>query len=258
MADIHPTAIVSPKAQLGENVTVGPFSIIEEDVIIGAGTRIDSSVLIASGARIGKKCKIHKGAVLSSVPQDLKFNNEKTFLEIGDGTTVREFATLNRGTDHSIYTRVGKNCLIMAYVHIAHDCQIGNNVVIANAVNMAGHIIIEDNVGIGGMTAFHQFVHIGEHAFVGGMLRVNKDVPPYILANGAPVKFTGLNLIGMKRKGFDKKTLDALKNAYKIIYDENLLVKEAIERIENELESIPQIEHLLQFLKESERGIIRS
>jgi UDP-N-acetylglucosamine acyltransferase len=242
---------------LDENVKVGPFSIIEDDVIIGSDTRIDSSVLIADGTRLGKGCKIHKGAVLGSDPQDLKFGNEKTFLEVGDETTVREFATLNRGTEHSIYTRVGKKCLIMAYVHIAHDCQIGNNVVIANAVNMAGHIIIEDNVGIGGMTAIHQFVHIGEHAFVGGFLRVNKDIPPYILANGSPVKFTGLNLIGMRRKGFDKDAIKKLKIAYKFLYEENLLTKEAVAKINSEIEAIPQIQHLTKFINESERGIIR-
>ncbi len=257
MVEIHPTAIVSNKAEIGEDVTIGPFSIIEEDVIIGDNTSINSHVLIANGSRLGKKCIIHKGAVLGTDPQDLKFENEKTFLEVGDGTTVREYATLNRGTTHSIYTRVGKNCFLMAYSHIAHDCQIGNHVVIANSVNMGGHVVIEDYVGIGGMTAIHQFVHIGEHCFLGGLLRVNKDIPPYILATGVPTRFAGLNAVGMRRKGFDKKTINLLKNAYKIIYEENLLLKEAIEKINNNIENIPQIKHLVKFLNESDRGIIR-
>jgi len=257
MSQIHPTAIVSNKAEIGNNVTIGPFSIIEDDVTIGDNTTINSNVLIANGARLGKNCIIHKGAVLGTVPQDLKFGDEKTYLEVGDGTTIREYATLNRGTEHSVYTRVGKNCFLMSYSHIAHDCQIGNNVVIANSVNMAGHVIIEDHVGIGGMTAIHQFIHIGEHSFIGGLLRINKDIPPYILATGVPTRFAGLNAVGMRRKGFDRKAISLIKNAYKIVYEENLLLKEAIKKINNDLENIPQIKHLAKFLNESERGIIR-
>ncbi len=258
MADIHHSALVSGKAEIGNNVKIGPFTIIEDDVIIGDDTIIGPHVLIADGARLGKKCKIHNGAVLGTIPQDLKFGNEKTYLEVGDGTTVREYATLNRGTNHIIYTRVGKNCFLMAYSHIAHDCQIGNNVVIANSVNMAGHVIIEDHVGIGGMTAIHQFVHIGEHCFIGGLSGVSKDVPPYVLAKGDPTLFYNLNFIGLRRKGFDNKTIKTIKSAFRIIYNENLLLKEALHKIDKELEHLPQIEHLLKFLGNSERGIIRT
>jgi len=257
MTNIHPSAVVSNKAKIGDNVEIGPFSVIKDDVVIGNDTIIGPSVLIANGSRLGIGCKIHKGAVLGTIPQDLKFGNEKTYLEVGDGTTIREYATLNRGTNHSIYTRVGKNCFLMSYSHIAHDCQIGNNVVIANSVNMAGHVIIEDNVGIGGMTAIHQFVHIGEHCFIGGLSGVSKDVPPYILAKGDPTIFYNLNFVGLRRKGFNNKTIKSIKSAFHIIYNENLLLKEAIKKIENEIEHLPQIEHLVTFLKESERGIIR-
>ena len=257
MSLIHPTAIVSPEAELGQNVSVGPHAIIEAGTVIGDNTEIGYHVVIAKGARIGANCRIFSGAVISTEPQDLKFEDEETFVEIGENTTVREYATINRATTHSYYTKVGKNCLIMAYAHVAHDCLLGDNVVIANSVNMAGHVIIEDYVGIGGMTPIHQFVKIGAHAFIGGGIRIPKDVPPYILAMGTPVTFGGLNSVGLQRRGFSAETLKKLKNAYKIIYRENLTQKEAIEKIDNSIDHIPEIEHLLSFLKGSERGIIR-
>jgi UDP-N-acetylglucosamine acyltransferase len=255
MAEIHQTAIIESGAEIGKDVTIGPYSVIEKGTVINDGCSIGSHVLIASGTTLGKNCKIHKGAVLGSVPQDLKFKDEKTFLQIGNSTTVREFATLNRGTTHSFYTKVGSNCLLMAYSHVAHDCMIGNNVNLANSVNLAGHVIIEDNVGIGGLTPVHQFVKIGKESFIGGGLRVPKDVPPFILAMGEPLKFAGLNKVGMQRRGYSEESLANLKKAYRILYRENKTVKEAITELENHTDT--HVQHLVEFLKNSERGIIR-
>ncbi len=257
MVEIHPTAIVDPQAQLGVDVKVGPYAIIEKEVVIGDGSQIGPHAVIASGATLGKNCRVFKGAVISTEPQDLKFSNEKTFVEIGDNTTIREFATVNRATSHSYYTRVGSNCLLMAYSHVAHDCQIGHFCTIANSVNMAGHVIIGDYVGIGGLTAIHQFVHIGDYSFIGGGLRVSQDVPPYILAAGEPIRFAGLNAVGLRRRGFTREQLDLLKQAYHIVYRENLKLKEAIQKIEQTLEQTAEVQKIVEFLKQSERGIIR-
>ena len=254
---IHKTAQISAKAEIGQNVKIGPFSIIEDDVIIGNNTEISSNVVIASGARIGENCKIFNGAVLATVPQDLKFKNEKTTLEIGNNTTIREFATLNRGTTDHWKTVVGSNCLLMAYSHVAHDCTLGNNVIIANSVNMAGHVTIEDFVGIGGMVPIHQFVKIGKHTFIGGGFRVPKDVPPYIRAMGEPLRYAGLNSVGLQRRGFAQDTLSELKKAYRIFYRSNLTVSKALEKIESDLKPIDEIKDLVRFIKSCERGIIR-
>ncbi|RMF55774.1 MAG: acyl-ACP--UDP-N-acetylglucosamine O-acyltransferase [Calditrichaeota bacterium] len=257
MVTIHPTAIVHPKAELGKDVEVGPYTIIESDVIIGDGCKIHSHVYIDSGTRLGTGVEIHKGAVLGTPPQDLKYKNEKTYLEVGDGTRIREFATLNRGTDYHYKTTVGQNCFIMAYVHIAHDCIIGNHVILSNAVNMAGHVEIEDHVGIGGLTAIHQFVKIGRHAFIGGGLRINKDVPPYVLAMGDPLRYGGVNRVGLLRKGFQEETLNKIKKAYRILYRSNLLTREALQKIQQEIPDCPEIEHIIEFVEKSERSIIR-
>jgi UDP-N-acetylglucosamine acyltransferase len=257
MPEIHSTAIVSPKAELGLNVSVGPFSIINEDVKIGHNTKIASHVVIEPGTEIGENCKVFKGAVLGSVPQDLKFEDEKTFLKIGNNTTIREFATLNRGTTHSMFTIVGDNCLLMSYIHIAHDCRIGNNVILANAVNLAGHVIIEDFAGVGGLTPVHQFVKIGTQSFVGGGLRIPKDVPPYILAMGEPLQFAGLNKVGLQRRGFSEETIKILHQSYKILYRQNNTKNEAIEILQQKYPANPEVNHLVEFLKNSERGIIR-
>jgi len=254
---IHNTAQISSKAEIGNDVNIGPFTIIENDVIIGDGTEIKSNVVIASGARIGKNCKIFNGAVLATVPQDLKFKNEKTTLEIGNNTTIREFATLNRGTTDHWKTIIGDNCLLMAYSHVAHDCTLGNNVIIANSVNMAGHVTIEDFVGIGGMVPIHQFVKIGKHTFIGGGFRVPKDVPPYIRAMGEPLRYAGLNSVGLQRKGFSTEALSELKKAYRIFYRSNLTVTKALEKIESDLNQIEEIKDLVRFIKSCERGVIR-
>lgn len=257
MTKIHPTAIVNPEAQLGEGVEVGPYAIIEADVQIGDRCKIGSYACIESGTRLGSSVKVHTGAVLGSAPQDLKYKDEKTYLEVGAGTTIREYATLNRGTDYHYKTVVGENCFLMAYAHVAHDCILGNNVIIANAVNMAGHVVIEDFAGVGGMTAIHQFVRIGQHSFVGGHFRVAKDVPPYILAMGVPLQYGGINSVGLSRRGFSDEQLKAIKVAYRTLFRDNLPRKEAIEKIRGEHSDSAEVEEILKFVEGSERGIIR-
>jgi len=255
--EIHNSAVVDQKARIGENVNINPFAVIEANVVIGNSCEIGSTALIANGTTLGNECKIFHGAVLGTIPQDLKFEGEDSFLEIGNNTTIREFATLNRGTKDRWKTLVGNNCLLMAYSHIAHDCHIGNNVVIANAVNMAGHVTIEDHVGIGGMTGVHQFIRIGKHSFIGGGLRIHKDVPPYILAMGEPLRYGGLNRVGLKRRGFSDESLSIMKEAYRIIYQLNLTVKDALKKVEDEIEQIEEVCEILSFFRESERGVIR-
>lgn len=254
---IHNTVIINSNAQIGKNVKIAPYTVIEDDVIIGDGSEIGSSALIAAGTRIGKNCRIFHGAVLGTVPQDLKFGGEKTTLEIGDNTTVREFATLNRGTEDRWKTLIGNNCLLMAYSHIAHDCHLGNNVIISNAVNMAGHVTIDDFVGIGGLSGIHQFVRIGKHAFIGGGSKISKDVPPYVMAMGEPFRYAGLNRVGLTRHGFTEDTLNEIKNAYRIIFQSKHTVKDAIKEVENEIEPITEVQNILKFFRDSERGIIR-
>jgi UDP-N-acetylglucosamine acyltransferase len=254
---IHSSAIINSKAEIGKNVSIGPYTIVEEDVLIADDCKIASNVILAAGTRLGNKCEVHHGAVLGTVPQDLKFKGEKTSLEIGEGTVIREYATLNRGTTDHWRTIVGKNCLLMTYSHIAHDCFIGNNVIISNSVNMAGHVVIEDYVGVGGITPIHQFVRIGKHSFIGGGYRVPKDVPPFILAMGEPLRFGGLNVVGLKRRGYDEKTLSLIKKAFKIIYRSKFNVADALNKIENDLELIEEIKYLVAFFRDSERGVIR-
>lgn len=253
---IDPTAAVSPKAQIEPGVTIGPFAVVEENVTIGSGTVIGSHALIASGARIGRECRIHHGAVVATLPQDLKFRGEPTLLEIGNHTTVREYATLNRGTAERGKTTIGSHCFIMAYAHVAHDCTVGNNVILANSVAMAGHVVIEDHVVIGGLVPIHQFVRIGCHAMIGGGFRVPKDVPPYILAGHEPLVFQGLNLVGLKRRNFTRETLDLLRKTYQIIYESNLNVTQALDRIRDEVAPSDEVQHIIEFIQKSKRGII--
>jgi UDP-N-acetylglucosamine acyltransferase len=249
-------AIIGPKAQLGDNITVGPFTIIEDDVIIGSGTTIGSNVLIANGARIGKECRVHHGAVLGTNPQDLKFHGEISTLEVGDHTTIREYATLNRGTHVRGKTTVGSHCYIMAYTHVAHDCSVGNHVILANSVNMAGHVVIEDHVVIGGLVGIHQFERIGRHAMIGAGFRAMKDVPPYVLAGLEPLAFTGLNIVGLKRRNFSQESIEALEKAYHFIYNSNLNVTQALEKIKNEMQITAEVRHVIDFIEKSKRGII--
>jgi UDP-N-acetylglucosamine acyltransferase len=254
---IHPTAIIDPKAQLGNQIKIGAYTIVEDDVVINDETEIASHVLIASGTRIGRNCRIFQGAILGTIPQDLKFGMEKTTLEIGEHTTIREYATLNRGTAEHGKTTVGDECMVMAYVHIAHDCSIGNHVVLANLVQMAGHVVIEDHVGIGGFVPIHQFVRIGTQSFIGGGSHVSKDVPPYILAMGEPLRYAGLNQVGLKRRGFTSGLLSTIKKVYAIFYRSNLTVAQAVARVQTEVEQCTEVQHILSFIKGSERGLIR-
>jgi UDP-N-acetylglucosamine acyltransferase len=254
--NIHSTAIIHKNAQIADDVEIGPFTIVEDDVQISSGTKIASNVVIASGTRLGNNCNVFNGAVLGTVPQDLKFGGEKTTLEIGNNTTIREFATLNRGTTDHWKTVIGDNCLLMAYSHVAHDCTIGSNVILANSVNMAGHVTIEDYVGVS-PSLIHQFVRIGKHTFVGGGSKVRKDIPPFILAVDEPLRYGGLNSVGLKRRGFEDSTLDLMKRAYKIIYQSKLLLADALEKVENELKQIDEIKDIVAFFRNSERGVIR-
>lgn len=254
--NIHPSAIIDPKAQIGENVKVGPFVIIENDVVIGDGTEIKSAAVIKSGARIGKECRIFQSAVISEIPQDLKFSGEKTLLEIGDRTTVREFCTLNRGTSELGKSSIGNDCLLMAYVHVAHDCVIGDKTILANGVQLAGHVSIGYHVTIGGMTPIHQFCNVGDHAFVGGGYRVVQDVPPYILASGEPLKFAGVNNVGLRRRGFSSESRMNIKRVYKQIFYSAMNMSESINEIKSNIEQTEEVKIILNFIENSNRGLI--
>lgn len=253
---IHKTAVVDPAAEIGSNVEIGPFSVIEAGVEIGDNCHIASHVLVASGTQLGRECRIFKGAVVGTIPQDLKFGGEESSLIVGDGTVIREFCTMNRGTEEGgAITRVGANCLLMAYVHVAHDCFLGDNVILANGVNMAGHVTIEDFAGISGLTIIHQFVCIGRHSYIGGGSRVPKDVPPFILANGDPLRYFGLNTVGLKRRGFTSEQIANIKRAYHYIYRSRLNLTQAVEAIRNDLERTEEIKIILDFIESSERGL---
>lgn len=252
---VHPTAIVDPEAELGEGVTIGPWALVGPRVQVGDGTEVGPRVLLERDTRIGEDCRIANGAVLGSDPQDLKFKNERTSLEVGDRTVVREFATLNRGTAASGRTVVGSDCLIMAYAHVAHDCEIGNHVVLANSVNMAGHVLIEDWAIVGGLTPIHQFVRIGAHAFIGGGSRIPQDIPPYCRAAGNPPRLYGLNSVGLERRGFSDDVRRALKQAYRILFQSSENLSRALARVEEEVPALPQVRHLVAFVRGSERGV---
>lgn len=253
---IHPTAIIDRSAELGKDVEVGPYTIIGPKVVINEGTIIGPHVLIDRTTTIGKNCRIFKGASIATVPQDLKFQGEETEVIIGDGTTIREFATINRATKERKRTLVGSNCLIMTYVHLAHDCEVGDNVIIGNATQISGHVTIEDNAIISGLVPVHQFVRIGQHCYIGGGYRVPQDVPPYILAAGDPLSYTGINSVGLGRRGFTAETIEAIKKAYRILYRAKLKRVEALAKIRSELPQIQEIKNILEFVEQSERGII--
>lgn len=252
---VHPTAIVDEAAELGPEVVVGPYAIIGPGVRVGAGTHVGPHALIERDTSVGESCRIAQGAVLGTDPQDLKYKGEYSELVVGDRTVVREYATLNRGTAASGRTVVGSDCLLMAYTHVAHDCRIGNHVVLSNAVNMAGHVTIEDWAIVGGIVPIHQFVRIGAHAFAGGASRVSQDIPPYCRASGAPLRLFGLNSVGLERRGFPDATRRQLKRAYRILFQSGLNVSQGIRRTEAEVKQIPEVRHLLDFIRNSERGI---
>jgi UDP-N-acetylglucosamine acyltransferase len=252
---VHPTAIVDAAAELGEGVVVGPWAFIGPRVQVGDGTEVGPRVLIEKDTTIGEDCRLSNGAVLGTDPQDLKYKGEYSTLHVGDRTVVREFATLNRGTEASGRTVVGTDCLLMAYSHVAHDCEIGNHVVLANSVNMGGHVLIEDWVIVGGLTPIHQFVRIGAHAFVGGGSRVPQDVPPYCRVAGNPPRLYGLNSVGLERRGLSEDVRRALKQAYKLLFQGSENLSAALDRAEREVPGIPEVKHLIQFVRSSERGV---
>ena len=258
MSTIHPSAIVSPKAELADDVTVGPHTIIEADVVVGAGCRIASSVLLASGARLGERVKVSHGAVIGTEPQDLKFGGEATLAKIGDDTVIREFVTMNRGTKAHGESSLGKNCLLMAYAHVAHDCIIGDNVIMANAVNLGGHVEIDDHAIVGGMVPVHQFTKIGAHVMIGGGFRVVQDVVPYALMGGFPLKTIGLNSIGLRRRGFSAESIKLLKQTFKLLFFSELNTTQALEKIKAEVTLIPEVQRVIDFIARSNRGIAKA
>lgn len=254
---IHPTAIVSPEALLEAGVEIGPYSVIEGSVRIGRNTKIGSHVVLEGCTTIGENCQVFTGAVLGSLTQDKKYKGGKSFLAIGNNNSIREYVTMNPGTEDGTETRIGNDNLIMAYAHIAHDCIVGNNCTLANNATLAGHVIIEDRAIIGGLSGVHQFVRIGTLAIIGGCSKVVQDVPPYMMADGHPARAFGLNVVGLERANFPQVERTALKKAFKIVFRSGLSVKSAVEKIEAEVPSNSAIQTLLEFLKKSERGISR-
>lgn len=253
----QPLAYVHPGAKIAKNVVIEPFTTIHNNVEIGEGTWIGSNVTIMEGARIGKNVSIFPGAVISAIPQDKKFNDEDTITEIGDNTTIRECVTINRGTSDRMKTKVGKNCWIMAYCHIAHDCIVGNNCVFSNNSTLAGHITVGDHAVLAGMAAVQQFCSIGRHAFITGGSLVRKDVPPFVKAGREPLSYVGINSVGLRRRGFDTEKIREIQNVYRILYQRNYNNTQALSIIEAEMEATPERDEILQFIKDSQRGIMK-
>ncbi len=255
---IHPTAIIDSSAEIDTNVSIGPYAMIKSDVYIGSGTEIGPYTTIDQYVAIGSDCKIFQYASIGAAPQDLKYHGEKTFLKIGRGTIIREFVTINRGTEFGGgYTEVGEENYLMAYTHIAHDCKTGNQVILANNSTLGGHIEMGNNVTVGGLVAIHQFVKIGDFAYIGGKSAVTKDIPPYVIAAGDRATLHGLNNVGLNRHNFSKKTISSLKKAYRIFFRIGLTVKQASERVRAEVEQIPEVVNFIAFVEKSTRGITR-
>lgn len=250
-------AYVHPNAQIGSNVTIDPFAVVHDDVVVGDGSHIMSNAVVFSSSRIGKNCTIFPGAVVGGVPQDLKYKGEYTLAEIGDNTTLRECVTVHRGTTDKKTTKVGSNCLIMAYAHIAHDCVVGNSVILANSVQLAGHVQVDDYAIIGGMSAAHQFTHIGSHTYVAGMSAIRKDIPPYVRAAREPLSFVGINNVGLSRRGYAKETIEEIFKIYHILFVEKHIVSKALQIIEETVAATPLRDEILQFIRSSEIGIIK-
>lgn len=250
-ANIHPNAKIAPDA------IIEPFATIYGDVEIGSGTWIGPNAVIMDGARIGKNCKVFPGAVVSGIPQDLKFDGEQTTVEIGDNTIIRECVTINRGTSDKMTTRIGDNCLLMAYVHVAHDCNIGNHCILANSVNVAGHVTIEDWAILEGMVGVQQFLTIGKHAFVAATTGVRKNVPPYVKAAREPISYVGINAVGLKRRGFSEEQITNIEDVYRIIYVQNRNITQALKIVDLELPASPEKSEIVDFINSSTKGIMR-
>ncbi len=253
----QPLSYVHPQAKIANNVVIEPFVTVHKNVEIGEGTWIGSNVTVMEGARIGKNCRIFPGAVISAVPQDLKFGGEESLAIIGENTTVRECVTINRGTSYSGRTEIGKNCLIMAYSHIAHDCHIGDHAIIVNSVQLGGHIEIGEWAIIGGLTAIHQFVKIGKHCMISGGSLVRKDVPPYIKAAREPLSFVGINSVGLRRRGYESKKISDIQNIYRTIFQSKLNNTQALDKLEAECAVSPERDEIIDFIRNSGRGIMK-
>ncbi len=254
---IHKTAIVSKRARIGVNVEIGPFTIIEDKVTIGDNCKIGAHVTIADGTILAKGVKVFNGAVLGTVPQDLKFAGEETTLEIGENTVIREYAFLNRGTNHSHKTVIGKNCFIMAFAHIAHDCVVGNGCIIGNGTQFAGHVSVDDFTILSGHVLIHQFTQIGSYCMIEGGAKIKRDVPPYLMIAGEPARYSGLNKVGLKRRGYTEEEIQSFSDAYRIVYREGLQTEDAVAKLEKEFKKNKKVALITEFLKRSKRGIVR-
>lgn len=254
---ISPLAVVHPNAKLGKNVEIGPFAIVEDNVEIGDKTVLHPHAIVRWGARIGSNCQIHPGAVISGIPQDLKFVGEETLTHVGDNTVIRECATINRGTASKGYTKVGSNCLLMAYSHVAHDCELGNNIILGNATQVAGEVEVADHAIISGGVLVHQFVRIGCHVMIQGGSRVTKDIPPYSLIGREPICYCGINIVGLRRRGFTNDQIFLINDIYRTIYSKGLNTTDALEAIEKEYPETPERDAIYYFIKESKRGVVR-
>ena len=256
--EIHKTAIVSPKADIGDNVFIGPFCIIGEGVVIKKGARLISNVIVEGNTEIGEECIIHPFATIGLPPQDIKYKNEKTGVKIGKKNIIREYTSIHRATaGEGGLTEIGDSNFLMAYVHIAHDCKIGNSVIMANAAMLAGHVVVEDFAVFGGLVVVHQFTRVGAYAMVGGFSGIGQDIPPYTMASGARAKLYGLNVIGLKRQGFSDEAINNLKKAYKILFREKRTLKDALKKIKSELPETKELKNFVEFIEKNKRGICR-
>lgn len=252
---VHPTALIDPSARLGEGVEVGAFAIIGPQVTVGDRCRLGARVTLQQNVRLASDVFIGEGSLLGGDPQDLKYKGEETWVEIGQGTVIREYSTVNRATPARGRTVIGAKCFLMTYVHVAHDCLVGDGVIIANGTQLAGHVTVQDRATLSGLNAVHQFVTIGTHAFVGGCTRVNQDIPPYVKAVGNPMELYGLNSIGLQRAGFPAETVTALKRAYRLFFNSDLNLSQALERARIDLPAVAEIERFIGFVESSERGV---
>jgi UDP-N-acetylglucosamine acyltransferase len=254
---VHPTAIIDDGARLGNDVEVGPYALIGPGCEVGDGCRLAARSILERNVRLGARVSVGVGSIVGGDPQDLKYDGEESFVEIGDDTVVREYSTINRGTRESLHTTIGSNCFVMSYVHMAHDCHVGDRVILANMVQLAGHVSVGDNATLSAMTGVHQFVRIGAYAFVGGFSKVVKDVPPFVLTDGNPAQLHGLNSVGLKRNGFSEDVRNELKRAYRLFFGSDLNAAQARTRAETELEPLPEVQRFLRFLEEgSRRGVL--
>jgi UDP-N-acetylglucosamine acyltransferase len=255
-ATIHPTAIVSHTAEIAESATIGPYAIVGDRCEVGDECVIEARAVLERNVKLAPRVRVGVGSVLGGDPQDLKFRGEETWVEVGEATRIREYSTINRGTSQSFKTTVGKNCFIMSYVHLAHDCHVGDHVIISNGTQLAGHVTVEDRVGISGLCAVHQFAKIGRYAYIGGCSRVAKDVPPYVKAVGNPIRLYGLNTVGLQRNGFPPDVVTELKKAYRLLFRGELNITQGLELAHAQLQQYPEVQLFLDFFENSERGVV--